>query len=250
MSENLKRALSPTSSCPDIEQLGQYADGMIDTATRHKVESHVAACPHCKSEIALLREFEEAAVRPEEQRQVAWISARLRDRSKEIPTSGSTPDAERMPWWKALLTPPAVSRLALALGCILIMVSGSIYLSRSSAPVLNTTLNSGADVMRSNTVQIISPKGDLSQKPSMLQWEAVPHAVRYQVRITEVDRTELWKAETSAVGIQLPDEVRAKIQPAKSLRWQVTALDSSGKPIGSSSSESFRLAPQAPHKKP
>jgi hypothetical protein len=250
MSENLKRALSSTPSCPDIEQLGQYADGLIDAATRHKVESHIAECHYCKTELALLREFEEAVVRPEEQHEVAWISAKLQARSKEILASNSIESTESLPWWKKLLTPPALSRLALALGCILIMVSGSIYLSRSSAPVLNTTPDSGPEVMRSNAVRLISPKGDLTQKPLLLEWEAVPRAVRYQVRITEVDRTELWKAETSAVGIQLPDEVRSRIQPSKSLRWQVTAPDSSGKPIGSSISESFRLAPQASHKKP
>jgi hypothetical protein len=247
---NLKRALSSTSSCPDVEQLGQYADGTIDATSLRKVGSHVAACQHCKSELALLREFEEAAVRPEEERQVAWISAKLQDRSEEILASRSTQRAERLPWWKTLLTLPALSRAALALGAILIVVSGSIYLRRSSAPVLNTTLDSGRDVLRSNTVHLISPKGDLARKPSLLEWEAVPGAVRYQVRVIEVDRTELWKAETSAVGIQLPDEVRAKIQPLKSLRWQVTALDSSGKPIGSSSSESFRLSPQLQHKEP
>ena len=91
------------------------------------------------------------------------------ERSQQIQTSSSTDRAESRPWWKTLFTTPAMGRLALALGCILIMVSGSIYLTRSSAPVLNTTLDSGRDVMRSNTVHLISPKGDLAEKPSMLQ---------------------------------------------------------------------------------
>jgi hypothetical protein len=68
------------------------------------------------------------------------------------------------------------------------------------------------------------------------------------VRILEVDRTELWKSETSAVTIQIPDEVREQIKPAKTLLWQVTALDGSGKQLGSSNLVSFRLGQKTQQK--
>jgi len=66
------------------------------------------------------------------------------------------------------------------------------------------------------------------------------------VNLLEVDHTELWKTETTTVSIQIPGAVRARIQPAKSLLWQVIALDAAGRRLGSSDLEKFRVVPHIP----
>lgn len=241
--EQLQQALGQTAECPEMEQLGRYADGAVEPLQRASIEQHVAGCGHCQAELALLREFEAAEVRPEEQRPVEWIRARLQERAQEL--QGGAGKTESAPWWKAIFATPMLGRAALALGCLLILVSGSLYLRRGSAPVLNTGAGSGVEVMRSNDVVLVAPRGDLAAAPTSFEWQAVPGATRYQAQIMEVDGNELWKGETAGIRIAIPDAVRARMAPAKSLLWQVTAFDASGHRIGSSNPEKFRLSPQS-----
>jgi len=238
--ERLQNALGQTAECPEMEQLGRYADGHVEPAQRRVVEQHVAGCGHCQAELALLREFEAANVRPEEQRPVEWIRARLQARAGEVYEGTSKPEARS--WWQTIFAPPMLGRAALVLGCLLILVSGSLYLRRGSAPVLNT--GSGAEVMRSNDVLLLAPRGDLAAAPTSFEWQAFPGAVRYQVQIMEVDGSELWRGETAVVQIAIPDLVRARMAPAKSMVWQATAFDASGRKIGESNPEKFRVLPQ------
>jgi len=240
--ERLQNALGQTAACPEVEQLGRYADGAMEPLQQAGVEQHVSGCGHCQAEIALLRGFEAAEVRSEEQRPVEWIRARLQDRAQELYAGTAKPETQ--PWWKAIFATPILGRAALVLGCLLILVSGSLYLRRGPAPALNTSAGSGSEIMRSNDVVLIAPRGDLATAPALLEWQAFPGAVRYQVQIMEVDRSELWKADTAATQIALPDAVHARIVPAKSLLWQVVAYDAAGMRIGASNPEKFRLSPQ------
>ena len=57
----------------------------------------------------------------------------------------------------------------------------------------------------------------------------------------EVDRGELWSAETTATQIDLPPVAENLIVPAKTLLIQVTALDAAGSRIAESESVRFRL---------
>ena len=88
----------------------------------------------------------------------------------------------------------------------------------------------------------LSPTGDLKQVPVELRWQAFPEAARYLVTVMEVDRTELWKAESSQTSASLPTALLARIVPGKRLLWQVTAMDSAGRTVATSQLQSFRLA--------
>ena len=69
-------------------------------------------------------------------------------------------------------------------------------------------------------------------------------AVRYRVRLMEVDRQELWSTSTSALGVDLPAPVRASIAPGRTLLWDVTAYDAAGAAIAESGTQSFRVVPR------
>ena len=77
--------------------------------------------------------------------------------------------------------------------------------------------------------------------PARLQWQPVSGAARYRVRLSEVDRQEIWSSDTVDAAIDLPPDVRARIVPGKTLVWQVTAYGASNAPIAESSAERFRL---------
>ena len=87
----------------------------------------------------------------------------------------------------------------------------------------------------------MSPIGDLREKPAEIRWEAAPNATRYRVRITEVDRTELWSQETTTPRVDLPTSVQDLIVPAKTLLIQIAAFEANGGKVAESETVRFRL---------
>jgi hypothetical protein len=108
----------------------------------------------------------------------------------------------------------------------------------------------GGDVYRTARVEITGPAGELAEAPTHLVWTAVPGAVQYEVRLSEVDGTELWRVTTSSPAVPVPSEVRARALPAKTLVWQVSARDAQGRTIAESGATGFRvrLAPGTPER--
>jgi hypothetical protein len=132
-------------------------------------------------------------------------------------------------------------RPALALAVVLLAVVGGYYLINPAVPRLPTDIGSSPEATRSLTVAVRAPIGDQAAVPDRLQWEAVSGAARYHVRLSEVDRREIWSNDTVDTAIDLPPDVRARIVPGKTLVWQVTAIGASNAPVAESNAERFRL---------
>src|SRR5262249_23029096 len=121
----------------------------------------------------------------------------------------------------------------------LVIAGVAIQVRQAGQPPLNPA--TGTEVLRSHAISILSPIGDLRERPTEIRWEAAPNAVRYVVRIMEVDRVELWNSEATTSRIVLPDSVRTLIIPAKTLLIQVAAFDAAGSKIAESEIGRFRL---------
>ena len=79
----LKETLAPAADCATLEELAELADPSVPSPSRNRVAVHVAACQRCDAELALLKEFESASPRAEEEATVEWIVTRLRRRFRE-----------------------------------------------------------------------------------------------------------------------------------------------------------------------
>jgi Putative zinc-finger len=235
--EILTQALQPGADCPPMDALGRYADGALPPAERAAAAAHINACASCQSELALLQTFADGAIRDEERSAVVQIVAELRRREPEIFTAPALPEIRQSRF--ALL---GSFRHALSLATVLLAVVGGYLIFNSTPPRLPSDAVSYRGVTRSLTVDLRAPIGDQVAAPQRLEWRPVSGAVRYRVRLMEVDRRELWTIETAATAVDLPEPIRALVVPAKTLLWQVTAYDASTAPIGESSVERFRLA--------
>ena len=123
-----------------------------------------------------------------------------------------------------------------------LLVVISLKTTMRNEPVVD---ESGANIsnFRSGVVKLNSPLGDLATAPQAFNWEAVPGASKYRVKLMEVDQNLLWTNEINTLSIAVPADLQGRIVPAKTLLWQVEALDASGRMIASSSPERFRVAP-------
>ena len=222
MSEEIMRnALKACSGCLNEEHL------MEPETDAEKM--HLASCLRCQAELKLMNEFLSGQPTPEEAKHVDWIARQLA--KNPVASVGG---------WKAWFTLPRLSAVSLAMAALLVVIS--LKTTLHEAPVVDET---GANIsnFRSGVVKLNTPTGDVAVAPQSFTWEAVPNASKYRVRLMEVDQNVLWSTEIYTFSIAVPADIRGKIVPAKTLLWQVDALDASGRMIASSSPERFRVAP-------
>jgi len=236
-SELFQNAFGPGVDCPTLEELESLASR--GNSQPHFAE-HVKSCAYCQTELHLLKSFE-AAGSGEMSREEIKAAALLQKRSHEIlPPQDS--DEAREPWWKAWFSMRGMAQASFALAVLLAVAGvGLYYRTTIQSPSLNGSSQAGPEVLRSAAFAVISPSGDVNQTPSEVRWEKVPNAANYQVHLLEVDRNELWKAETKEDHIVLPPAVRSRIVPAKTLLLEIDAYDSSGSKVGETGLVRFRL---------
>jgi hypothetical protein len=124
------------------------------------------------------------------------------------------------------------------------MATGSYFLLIRNAPELPGSVETGNEVTRSLAIGVRGPVGDQAEPPGHFEWIAVDRAVRYRLRLMEVDRNEIWSTLTSIPGVDLPSAVRTSITPGRTLLWDVTAYDAADAAIAESGTQSFRLVPR------
>jgi hypothetical protein len=233
-----REALKPAKDCPRVEDL----EALLDRRAPEELARHVEHCAHCEAELEMLRSFHSNDVPTRDVAAVRAITERLAANSSEI--FGRTA-AE--PWWKRLFpaqwfTGAWLRPMALAAAGLLIAGGIAIQVRQDGMPPLRPLTDPGKEVFRSSTIAVLAPLGDVAEAPLEIQWEAAPAAARYQVRLLEVDRTELWHSDVSATNATIPPEVRAQIIPLKTLLCEVTAFDSAGRKIAQSELVRFRFS--------
>jgi hypothetical protein len=234
--ELLGAALGPTNDCPPLEDL----EHLLKDGAPEALKRHVDGCSYCETEVQMLRSFTSNELAGHEKTGVDAIAHRLKARTSTIATTRTAPVESRQSWWKQIFEVRWPSPAAATLAVVLLAVGLTIELRRGRKPSLDTGTG-GTEVLRSSAIAILSPTGDLREKPSEIRWEATPNATRYRVRIMEVDRAEWWSADATSPRIDLPPSVETLIVPSKTLLVQVGAFDASGQKIAESEMVRFRL---------
>ena len=236
--ETLRTALAPGAECPTIERLGRYADGALGADEQTAAAVHIRGCLTCQTEIALLHAVTSSGARPGEAEIVRDGVTRLEQRTIGFTAAVHEDTSARRRWSRIGMWLPVAG------AAVLLMATGTLYVLTAKPPRLPGGVAPGNEVTRSLAVAVRGPAGDLPESPRRFEWLAVDRAVRYRVRLMEVDRHEVWSASTSAAGVDLPPSVRASMAPARTLLWDVTAYDASGAVVAESGPQSFRLAPR------
>ena len=228
----LRAALERTPQCPPL-------DALLSSSPSAACLSHLAACPHCRAELALFQQFEAAEAMPAETADLAWVESELARRSPAAaPPAESFADRLRN-WFGTLLLPSARPRLALAACALLVLVTVGVALRPGTA--VPTGLSQEPNVWRSGRFAVTSPIGDLENAPTQLRWEAVAGAATYHVRLLEVDGTEIWSADAAAPGLEIPAALAPTLAPGRAFQWDVAARDSAGRNLASTNLQSFHI---------
>ncbi len=229
--ELFRSALQKTDNCPPIEALERVLDGAgLETV------AHVQSCAFCSAELEMLQSFRLAEVPAEDAQAVRAITQRLNRRTARDFQRVAAP---RRPWWQ--FGPAWLQPAALAGAAALVVIAIAVQFHPAGPPALGSPGAAGPEVFRSQTLNILSPSGDLQRPPEQARWEPAPSAATYRVRLLEVDGHELWSAQTANAAIAFPQSIQRYMVPAKTLLLVVTAFDSAGKTIAESESIRFRV---------
>lgn len=236
----LKSTLAATPECLKPEQLEALLDG-------RQSNPHLAACPRCQAELAMLKTFESGSPLADEGAAVAWISSHLDRQLEAIKNPGKTRAVrsgvqsfeQQGPWLARILGAGAWRWAVPAAGLAVAAIMVALLVGREKEPDLQAHLGNSPVVYRSQEVQVVSPVGDVQQVPQTLQWQAFPETGIYRVEVMEIDKTVLWSTETHETSVEIPASLRAKMLPGKPILWQVTALDATGRVLGTSQVQRF-----------
>jgi hypothetical protein len=241
----LKAAVARTPDCATAEELARLCGADREGGADARVAEHVSACARCRTELALLQDFARGP-RPDEQEEVAAIVARLAPDVGALVrgdvTAPARPEAAPAPASRWAFPPflrTAAAGLAVATATAVAVLT---FTSRDGGPpALSPQAAVGPTVLRSTSVALVAPRGDLDAPARELRWQAVPGAASYDVEVTEVDRTEVWKGEVRDARAELPPAVRARAVPGKPFVWRVVAKDAQGRAIATSEGQRFRV---------
>lgn len=214
-----QHALAPTPECLPIDTLADPLDAAA--------AAHVAACARCRTEQEMLLAFEASAPSADEGAAVTWIAQEVRRRQR--------PAVEAPRRW-------ALPRWAWMAASLAIVAGAATLMWRPGRPIdpgVATT------TYRAVRIETLTPAGDVASAPHALRWTPVDGAVRYDVAVSEVDGTELWRGTAATGEVVLPEAVRARLLPAKTVAWQVTAKDGAGRVLAVSDATRFRVRPGA-----
>jgi hypothetical protein len=131
----------------------------------------------------------------------------------------------------------------LVAAAILLLAGAALLLrSRSNQPQLEAKNQPSQEVLRSGNFTVLGPTGDLDEPPKEIRWEKVPNAAAYQLHLTEIDHSEVWKAATPEERVELPEVIRNRIVPFKTLFVEVTAFDATGNLLETTGLVRFRVS--------
>jgi hypothetical protein len=238
---NFKAALATTPDCLSPEQLENLTGEAVQN------HPHVAQCPRCQSELALLRSFESESPLADEGAAVAWISAQMERRLDQIKgaSSGAQPEGSWIERWFGTRN---VRWLAPVAAAAVVAVAGFVWMhSRNNKePDLLASAGSGTAIYRSQEIEVVGPAGEVAQAPKSLQWKPFPGAADYKVEVMEVDHASLWTSQTIDNSVTIPASTRAKMLPGKPVLWQVTALSRQGQVLATSQVQRFSVSRKSP----
>jgi hypothetical protein len=220
----LRSAFQTGPNCPSIEALASWLGRPEGSPERRQCELHLAECPHCQTEIALLRQFEEGAIRRDEEAAVSAITARLAGKPAIIepkPAPG---------WWERMWNTPRFMFAIAGAAAVVLIAAGITSQLSLRRPVDQPVPEFSGGATRAAAIDIIA-------SPDSFEWKPVAGADRYELTVRTVDDAVIFHNFFTATTLAFPPEVVAVRKTGKLLLWEVVALDAAGSRIAGSGAQ-------------
>ncbi|RPJ79992.1 MAG: hypothetical protein EHM18_19190, partial [Acidobacteria bacterium] len=164
LAENL---FEPTPECPSIEELVSLSESPKTGGQATPIHRHIADCPRCQSELALLTSFQEAEATSEEEADLGWVLDRLPKVAERQPGAPAEPE---QPIWVRLrswfgqfnLFRPLPVMAAIA---ALVVLTIGIREITNTAPELRVPGQTGGLIMRGGQIRLLTALTGIDSLP-------------------------------------------------------------------------------------
>ncbi len=212
------------SNCFSGEAIDAYLLKRMNEEEARSFEEHYFNCPRC---------FEEVARREE-------IIRVIKTRGGEI-FARPAPETRPSPAARVLgfFTPRQWAFVSLTVAALVVIVFAGLPHSRPAPPhfVLD-----GEDILRGESLTLISPVIGVKGAPASFEWKALEGAAVYKVSLYEGSML-LWSDETRDSRLTVPEDVKARLVPGRRYSWQVKAFSAQGLLVSVSSRVQFEIGP-------
>ena len=210
-------------NCESDDRIDAYLLGRMSEEERTAFEEHYFNCSSCFTAVS--------------ERQV--LISVIRSRGGEIfpeSESAALPEVSRAGKFSRAITPHRWAYAAIAVALVLLVIG--LIPRRGPAPphfVLD-----GEEVLRGESLTLVSPSNDILGAPQAFEWKPLPDAAEYKVSL--YDEALIWSITTKDSRSPLPEEIKAKLVPGRRYSWQVKAFSPQGQLLALSAKYYFQVA--------
>lgn len=211
------------SKCKYEKLIDDYLLSQLPEPEQLKFEEHYFNCSQC---------FEKMAERDE-------LISVIKHKGYEIfQEEYLAEETKRVPWYDSVisfLTPKQWALATATAALFLVVILGVIPSLKTSSPQFFIN----EDVVRGESITLISPLIDIKNVPSQFKWKSLEKDVEYKIYIYNEDL--LWSSTTKENTIILPEEVKKLMTAGEKYSWQVKAFSPEGVLTAVSSRVQFKI---------
>jgi len=189
-----------------------YLEGRLEGAEKERVESHVADCDVCASQLAAISRMDDVMTG-----EGHLIDSATRGKAERFVLSGVS---DRSGLFDLFLKNPF--RIALT-GGLAVVALILLYVNVSKDPV--SQFRSPAPAL---PIEIVSPEDgrNVSTRDLSFSWHSIPNSSEYRFLLYDARGVTLWKKELADTTLDLPHSV--VLEPGMSYLWRVETLFPNG----------------------
>lgn len=209
--------------CKYEDLIDDYLLNRLSEAERGKFEEHYFNCSQC---------FEKIEERDE-------IISVIKNKGYMIfQDEYLAEETKRVPWYDSVvsfLTPKQWALATVTAALFLVVIFSVIPSLKTTSPQFFVN----EDVVRGESITLISPLIDIKAVPSQFKWKSLENDIEYKIYI--YNEKLLWSGTTKESTITLPDEVKKLMTTDQKYSWQVKAFSPEGVLIAVSSRVQFKI---------
>jgi hypothetical protein len=216
--------------CPDIDALVRsFSEGMSENE-KIQIIDHITTCGPCFQKFdavrKILKESKSLAERfegvPLSEAEVQELKQRAQAQIHELEISDVS--GLKLSSGKkiaAFFRFKPVLKYASAFATICIIVAAAIVLFKIPQSIKDKTVRG----TKKESIQMISPRGEIEKIPLAFKWEALPGVKEYQILLLDEELTRIWTSEkTEKTEMLIPSAIKNKLQKERAYYWKIVIL--------------------------
>jgi len=225
---------SADQECPDDDKIIQSFSPTLSESEKYRIVDHISECPICSKKFAIVRQvfsegkkiavgLEGISLSEKETKELKEI-AKFKIKEMERPKLSDMGTAFK-PRSLFLFWQKTAFKYATALAGLMIIVVVVFFLSKTPPIGMEDTVRG----KQNDIIQLTNPKGDLAEIPRFFEWDPVPGAAGYQVKLLDEELIEVWMSEkTQKTSLKLLPAQYESIKNMKVYYWKIIVFSSDG----------------------